>query len=86
MQVAVNCWVPVPATIEAVAGDKEMPVNAGLVTVSVPVPETEPEVALMVAVPTATPVARPLEAMVAAAVLLLDQVTVEEQFDDVLLE
>jgi hypothetical protein len=37
-------------------------------------------------VPTATPVARPLEAMVAAAVLLLDQVTVEEQFDEVLLE
>lgn len=81
-----NCWVPVPATTEAVAGDKEMLVRAGLVTLSVPVPETEPEVALMVAVPTATPVARPFEAMVAAAVLLLDQVTAEEQLDVVLLE
>ena len=81
-----SCWVPVPATIEAVAGDKEMPVRAGLVTVSVPVPETEPDVALMVDVPTATPVARPFDAMVAAAVLLLDQVTVDEQLDVVLLE
>ena len=75
-----------PATREAVAGDREMPVRAGLETVSVPVPETEPEVALMVAVPTATPVARPFEAMVAAAVLLLDQVTVEVQLELVLLE
>ena len=75
-----------PATMEAVAGDREMLVRAGLVTVSVPVPETEPEVALMVAVPTATPVARPFEAMVAAAVLLLDQAIVDEQFDVVLFE
>jgi len=72
--------------MEAVAGDKEMLVSAGLVTVSVPVPETEPEAALMVDVPTATPDARPLEAMVAAAVLLLDQVTADEQLDVVLLE
>ncbi len=81
-----NCWVPVPATIEAVAGDKAMPVRVGLVTVSVPVPETEPEAALMVAVPDATPVARPFEPMVAAAVLLLDQMTVDEQLEVVLLE
>jgi hypothetical protein len=72
--------------MEAVAGDKAMLVRVGLATVSAPVPETEPEVALMVAVPTATPVARPFEAMVAAAALLLDQVTVEEQFEVVLFE
>lgn len=86
MQVAANCWVPVPATIEAVAGESVMLLRAGLVTVSAPVPETEPDVALMVVVPEATPVARPFEAMVAAAALLLDQVTVEEQFEVVLFE
>jgi hypothetical protein len=40
----------------------------------------------MVEAPTATPVAMPALLTVAAAVLLLDQVTVEVQFELVLLE
>jgi len=44
-------------------------------------PETLPEEALMVDVPAATPVARPPLEIVAVAVLLLDHVTVEVQFD-----
>jgi len=72
--------------MDAVAGVTVMPVMVGAVTVSAAVPETLPEVALIVDEPPATPVARPALEMVAAAVLLLDQVTVEVQFDVVLFE
>ena len=81
-----NCCVPDPATIDAVAGVTAMLVNEAAVTVRAPDPETAPEVALMVEVPAATPVATPAPETVAAAVLLLDQVTVEEQLELVLLE
>ena len=81
-----NCWVPVPAAIEAVEGDNAMLLRVGLVTVRAAVPEADPEVALIVAVPDATPVARPFDAIVAVAVLLLDHVTDEEQFEVVLSE
>jgi hypothetical protein len=86
VQVAANCCVPEPATIEAVAGVTEIPVMVGPVTVRAAVPDTLPEVALIVDEPAAAPVARPALEMVAAAVLLLDQVTVEVQFDVVLFE
>jgi len=85
LQVAVNCCVPVPAVSVAVAGETVMLVKVALVTVRAPVPDTEPETAVIVEVPAATPVARPLLETVAAAVLLLDQVTVEEQLAVVLL-
>jgi hypothetical protein len=85
-QVAAYCWVPVPATIDAVAGVTAMLVSVGAVTVSAPVAERLPEVALIVEVPAATPVAMPALLTVAAAVLLLDQVTVDVQFELVLLE
>jgi hypothetical protein len=49
--------------------------------VSVLEPEVEPEVAVMVTVPAATPVATPEALIVANALLLLDQVTVEVQVD-----
>ncbi len=81
-----SCWVPEPAAMEAVDGERAMLVRVGLDTVRELVPLTDPEVAVMVVVPDATPVARPLAAMVAVAGLLLDQVTVEVQFDVVLLE
>ena len=80
------CWVPVPAAMEAVAGVREMPVIVALVTVRTLVALVLPEVAVMVDEPAATPVASPVELMVAAAVLLLVQVTDEEQFELVLLE
>ena len=72
--------------MDAVAGVTEMPVMVGLVTVSAAVPETLPEVALMVDEPAATPVASPALDMVAAAVLLLDQVTVDVHVEVVLSE
>ena len=81
-----SCWVPEPAAIEAVDGDTATLVRVGLETVSALLPLTDPEVAVMVVVPDATPVARPLGAMVAVAGLLLDQVTVEVQFEVVLFE
>jgi hypothetical protein len=84
----VYCCVPVPAAIEAVAGVTaiEDSVGVALVTVSAAVPEILPDVAVMVDEPAATPVARPALEIVAAAVLLLDQVTVEVQFEVVLFE
>ena len=85
-QVAVYCCVPLPATIVDVAGDSTTPVRVGLVTVMAADPETPFKVAVMFAFPAATPVARPLPATVAAAILLLDQVTVEVQFEVVLFE
>ena len=74
--------------MEAVAGVTEMEVSVGvaLVTVSAAVPEMLPDVAVMVDVPAATPVARPALEIVAAAVLLLDQVTVDVQLAVVLFE
>lgn len=83
---AVNCWVPVPAAMDAVGGATVMPVMVGLVTASAAVPQTLPEVALIVDEPAATPVARPALEIVAVAVLLLDQVTVEVQVEVVLSE
>ena len=75
-----------PTEIEAVEGESAMLLRVGLVTVTVLVPETPPEAAVMVAVPAATPVARPADVMVAVAVLLLDQVTVVVQVELVPLE
>jgi len=72
--------------MDAVAGVTAMLVKDAAVTVRTPDPETLPEFALMVEVPAATPVATPAPETVAAAVLLLDHVTVEEQFEVVLLE
>jgi hypothetical protein len=84
-QVAVYCCVPVPAEMDAVAGETTMLERLGLVTVSAAEPETPFNVTAMVALPADTPVASPVAATVAAAVLLLDHVTVEVQFAVVLL-
>jgi len=84
-QVAVYCCVPLPAAMDAVAGVRAMLERLGLVTVSAADPETPFSVAAIVALPAATPVASPLAVTVAAAVLLLDHVTVEVQFAVVLL-
>jgi hypothetical protein len=80
-QVAVNCWVPVPAWTVAAPGVTVMPVSAGLLTVMVPVPETAPDVAVMVAVPLPTPVANPPALMDATALLLLAHFTVVVQVE-----
>ncbi len=80
-----NCCVPVPAVRAAIPGETVMPVRVAVVTVTTLVADTEPEAAVMVEDPAATPVARPWLETVAAAVLLLDHVTVEEQLDVVLL-
>ena len=50
-----------------------------VVIVRAPLPDAPPAVAVIVALPPATPVARPAVLIVAAAVLLLDQVTVDVQ-------
>jgi len=63
-----------------------MPVIAGPVTVRTALAVMLPEVALMVAFPGATALAIPALLMVAAAVLLLDQVTVAVQLELVLFE
>ena len=78
--------MPVPAATEAVAGERVIPLSVAAVTVRVLVADLPPEVAVMVEEPAATPVARPVPLIVAAAVLLLDQVTVALQFELVLLE
>jgi hypothetical protein len=70
--------------MDAVAGERVMPVKVAPVTVRALVDLVLPEVAVMVDDPAATPVARPALLMVAAAVLLLVQVTDEEQFELVL--
>jgi hypothetical protein len=85
LQVAVNCCVPLPAVSVAVAGATVMLVSVALVTVRALVADTPPEAAVMVDEPAATPVARPLFDTVAAAVLLLDHVTADEQLELVLL-
>lgn len=82
---AVYCSVPVPATIEAVAGLIEIPVSVGLVTVSMLDPVVLPEVALIFAVPMATPRTTPGLVILAVNGLLLDQLTDEVQSELVLL-
>ena len=79
MHRAAYCCDPVPAAIEAVAGLTAIAVSTALVTVSAAVPEILPEAALMVVVPAPIPLARPVPEIVAAAGLLLDQVTVAVQ-------
>ena len=59
-----NCCVR-PTASEGVAGVTAIETSAAGVTVSVAVPETDPEVAVIVEVPVATAVAWPPEAMVA---------------------
>jgi hypothetical protein len=71
--------------MDAVAGVMAIALSALAVTVITLVAEMVPEVAVMVDVPAATPVTRPAALTVAAAVLLLDQVTVVEQLELVLL-
>lgn len=77
--------MPLPAVRVGVAGETAMLVRVALVTVSTLVADMLPETAVMVDDPAATPVASPVLETVAAAVLLLDQVTVEVQFAVVLL-
>jgi hypothetical protein len=72
--------------MEAVAGERAIALRVLLVTVKALVAEMLPEVAVMVEVPAATPVAIPALEIVAVAVLLLDQVTVDVQLALVLLE
>lgn len=86
VQVAVYCCVPVPAAMEAVAGEIEMLATVGAVTVTVLVADCPPEVAVMMVVPAATPVTTPAPLTDAVAGPLLDQVTVEAQVEFVLLE
>lgn len=66
--VAVNCCVAFLA-IEGFAGVTAIDTNVGAVTVSVVVPLTDPETALIVLVPAATPVANPLAEIVATLVV-----------------
>ena len=56
--VAVNCWL-VPRAIEGLAGVTAIETRVAGVTVSVVVPLTEPEVAVIVVVPVPVLVARP---------------------------
>jgi len=83
-QVAVYCSVPVPATMEGAAAPIEIPVSAGLKTVSVLDPVVLPDVALIFAVPVVTPRTTPGLVILAADVLVLDQVTVPVQSEVVL--
>lgn len=64
-----------PATIDAVAGVTVMPVRLGPVTVRTLLPVMLNKVAVIVALPAATPLASAPGVIVAAAGLLLDQVT-----------
>ena len=71
---AVNCCV-LPAATDGFAGVTAMELRAGAVTAREVLPETAPSVAMMVVLPVATAVAKPEELMVAAALLVEDQVT-----------
>ena len=73
--VAVNCWFA-PATIEGFAGATAMLCTVAAVTVRTVEPLISPTVALMLLVPAATPWARPLELIVALAVVPEAHVTV----------
>ena len=76
--VAVNCCVPLGATL-AEAGVTAMDRN-GLATVRVVVPLTAPEVAVIVVLPTAMAIAAPETLMVATAVLDDSQFAVAVRF------
>lgn len=80
--VAVNCCVP-PLVILADAGVTSIDSNTAGVTVSVVVPETLPNVALIVVVPTPAEVASPLEP---AVLLMVETRPFEElqETDDVI--
>lgn len=78
MPAAVNCCVALGAT-DAVDGVTAMDFS-GLVTVSVVVPVTPPELAVIVLVPPPTPVARPEMLMVATDELDDSQLAVEVRF------
>ena len=71
--VAVNCWV-VPLTMLELAGVTAMDTSVAEVTISVAVPETLPDVAVIVDEPAATDVANPFEpaALLIAATAVLD--------------
>jgi len=71
---AVNCFVRPVATL-GLAGDTVIAVSVAAVTVSVVLPDIEPDVAVTTVEPTAMPVARPPEFMVATDVDPDDQVT-----------
>ena len=68
-----------PATNEAVPGVTVILVRLELETVRDPLPAIAPDVALIIVLPAATAVARPAAVIVAAAGLLLDQVTFDVQ-------
>lgn len=70
-----NCWV-VPSGMEGFAGLTVMDVSTAAVTVKLSVPVTEPELAEMVIVPWATACAKPVELIVAKA--LLDELQATE--------
>ena len=72
--------------IDAVAGLTAMAVSTAPVTVSVAVPETLPEAALIVVVPAPTPLARPAAEIVATTGLLLVHATLALQSAVVLSE
>jgi hypothetical protein len=67
--VAVNCCVPDPVVklIDGFAGVTVMDCSGAVCTVTVVVPVTPPEVAVIVAVPAAMPLANPEELIVAVA-------------------
>ena len=68
MQVAVSCRVA-PTAIVGVAGVTDINCRVAAVTVSIVLPETLPDVAVMTDEPAPTPVARPLATTVAAEVV-----------------
>ena len=77
--VAVNCWV-VPLTMLEFAGVTAMDTSVAEVTVSVAVPTTLPDVAVIVDDPAATDVANPLEpaALLTAAIVVADDFQVTD--------
>ena len=81
-----NCWVPVPAMMVAVAGVTAMLLSVAAETLTVLVADCPPEVAVITVVPAATPETTPAPLTVAVAGVLLDQEMVDEQLEFVLLE
>ena len=71
---AVNCWV-LPAVTDGFAGVTAMEFRTAAVTVREVLPDIAPIVAVIEVLPVATVVAKPVELMVAEAVLVEDQVT-----------
>ena len=72
--VAVNCWVEPTARLAGEAGSTSIEVTSSTVksTLGLVTPD---RVAVIWAVPAATPVAKPVDEIVAVAVVSLDQVT-----------